>query len=75
MSGIFAQFAEGGGPVHSGHHDVEQNGVGIVFGGAHQALGSGTGDGHFPARDGFKAECGYFADIIFIVNDQNAVTT
>ena len=69
--GILAQLAEGGGAVHAGHHHVEQDGVGLVLGGASQALRAGAGHDHFPAGNAFQAERGYFADVVFVVDDQN----
>src|SRR5271157_6623856 len=70
--GIAAQFAEGCGAVHAGHHDVEENGVGLVLDGAGQALGAGVGHHDLPAGHALKAELDNLADVCLVVDDQDA---
>jgi hypothetical protein len=44
-----------------------------MFDGAKQALRSGIGCHNVPASHGLEAERGNFANIVFIVNDQDAM--
>ena len=69
--GVLAQFAKDGGAIHPRHHHVQQDGVGLALDGARQALGAGAGRYDLPSSHGFEAECGYFPDVIFVVNDQD----
>src|SRR6266568_6879382 len=70
---ILAQFAERSGTVHSRHHHVEQNGVGLIRRRSYKSLRSRIRNHHFPPCHGLEAKCGYFADVIFVINDKDAV--
>ena len=71
---ILAQFPKGRWSIHSRHHHIQQNGIRLIFGGARQSLRTGTRHGHFPARHGLQAQCCYFANIVFVINDKNAMS-
>jgi hypothetical protein len=73
VTGILAEFPECRRAVHSGHHHVQKNSVGLMLNSSKQALRAGIGCHNVPASHGFKAERGNFANIVFIVNDQYAV--
>ncbi len=64
--------AEGGGAVDAGHHDVHEDGVGVLGGGDGDAFGTGARGEDLPAGGGFEGECGDFADIVFVVDDEDA---
>jgi hypothetical protein len=43
----------------------------VLLGGAHQSLCAGTGANHIPSRHTFEAQRGHFANVVFIVDDQD----
>ena len=67
--GVLLHGAEGGGAVDSGHHDVHEDGVGLLGGGDGDAFGAGAGGEDLPAGGGFEREGRYLANIVFVVND------
>ncbi len=70
--GILLHVAEGGGAVDLGHHDVHEDGVGLLGDGDFDALGAGVGGEYLPAGRGFEGEGRYFADVVLVIDDQNA---
>src|SRR5271170_3917911 len=70
--GSLLHSGEGGGAVDTGHHDVHEDGVGLFDGGDVDALGAGAGCEDLPACCGFQRQRGYLANVIFVVNDENA---
>ena len=45
---------------------------GCCGGGDGDAFGAGAGGEDLPAGGGFQGECGDFADVVFVVDDENA---
>jgi hypothetical protein len=70
--GILLHVAEGGGTVDAGHHDVHEDGVGLFGGGDLHAIGSRACGKDLPASGGFEGESGYLANVVFVVDDENA---
>jgi hypothetical protein len=63
---------EGGGTVHLGHHYVHQDGFRLLLEGYINSVAS-TGRGvDGPTGRGFQRKRRYFADIVFIIDDQDS---
>lgn len=62
--------AEGSGAVYTGHHDIHQDGVWLFGDRDVDAFGPGACGEDVPASYGFQGEGRYFADIVFVVNDE-----
>ena len=69
--GSLLHSGEGGGAVDAGHHDIHENGVGLFGGGDVDSFSSGAGGENIPACGGFQRQCGYFTNVIFVVNYEN----
>src|ERR1700716_3551548 len=67
--GVLLHRAEGGGAVDSGHHDVHEDGVGLLGRGDGDAFAAGAGGEDLPACGGLQREGGDLTNVIFVVND------
>src|ERR1700733_6456825 len=66
------EFQQCGGSVHLRHHHVQKDSVWLLGAGAFDPLLAGIRQHHVPPRHRFQAHGRHLADIVFVVNDQDA---
>src|SRR5206468_11603105 len=69
--GSLLHSAEGGRPIDLRHHDVHQNGIGLLSNGDFDSCRTGIGGKDLPTGGGLQRQRGYFADIILVINYQH----
>jgi hypothetical protein len=69
---VLLHVAEGGRTVDLGHHDIHEDSVGLLGDGDLDAFSARVGCEDLPTGCGLKGEGRYFADVVLIVDDQNA---
>jgi hypothetical protein len=70
--GVFPHGFEGGGAIDPRHHDIHEDGVGLLGSGDGDAFCAGAGGEDVPAGCRFEREGRDLTNVIFVVNDQNA---
>jgi hypothetical protein len=70
--GVQLHGGEGGGAIDAGHHDIHENGVGLLCCRDGDAFGTGAGGEDLPACCRLERKGRDLTNIIFIVNDQKA---